>query len=82
MFGLTGARVGSALGEAEPPRLGNLREPLMMARLGAENADDHALMAALERLQAENPLLDAALYGGAPHVRLMGACLLYTSRCV
>ena len=76
VFGLTGARVGSALGEAEPPRLGNLREPLMMARLGAENADDHALMAALERLQAENPLLDAALYGGAPHVRLMGAMQL------
>ena len=73
VFGLAGARVGSALGDAEPPRLGNLREPLMMARLGAENADDHALMAALERLQAENPLLDAALYGGAPHVRLMGA---------
>lgn len=76
VFGLAGARVGSALGEAEPPRLGNLREPLMMARLGAENADDHALMAALERLQAENPLLDAALYGGAPHVRLMGAMQL------
>ena len=76
VFGLAGAGVDSALGAAEPPRLGNLREPLMMARLGAENADDHALMAALERLQAENPLLDAALYGGAPHVRLMGAMQL------
>ena len=81
VYGLTGIRVGSVLGDAallpRPMTAGTLREPLMMVRVTPDRPEDRpALHRALETLSAGDPLLDVKQYRGVEHLRVMGAIQL------
>lgn len=81
VYGLTGVRVGTVLGDEQylprPMKSGSLRAPLMMVRVTPDNPDDRAaLHKALETLAAEDPLLDVKQYRGIEHIRVMGAIQL------
>ena len=81
VYGLTGVRVGTVLGDASllprPISTGALREPLMMVSIRPASDDLRpALHQALEALSAEDPLLDVRRYRGVEHIRVMGAIQL------
>lgn len=81
VYGLSGVRVGSVIGDAQrlprPMSTGKLREALMMVRVVPDRMEDKpALHRALETLAAEDPLLDVKRYRGEEHIRVMGAIQL------
>ena len=85
VYGLTGVRVGSVIGDEtalpRPLTSGKLREPLIMVRVSPDRAEDRtALHRALEVLAAEDPLLDVKRYQGVEHIRVMGAIQLEVLR--
>ncbi|MDO4356832.1 MAG: TetM/TetW/TetO/TetS family tetracycline resistance ribosomal protection protein [Clostridia bacterium] len=81
VYGLTGVRVGSVIGDESalprPMQLGRLRAPMIMVRVSPQRPEDRpALHRAMETLAAEDPLLDVKRYQGVEHIRLMGTIQL------
>ena len=83
VYGLSGAKVGQALGRAEllprHVRAGQLRTPLVRVQVTPENPEDmERLREACDELSAEDPLLEARYVRrvGEEHLRVMGTIQL------